>query len=211
MLIQWVENFLHRQHTLCIPNGGMKLANAMEHAVREHLARLRDESAAADEACWCPLCRADMMALSLSTLPPRYATRRIGSHQADPHHATTVGELVEKAVQRVGRFPKHAAGAAVAAGEPIWVINFPLEESFRAVDAMVRSRDDVCDCWNCRCDMVAFALNRYPPRYGVEHRGVTQLLEKDRDRMRAELASFLNLSLQVVAAVPRHEFSTATI
>jgi hypothetical protein len=76
---------------------------------------------------------------------------------------------------------------------------------------MLRSRDDQCDCWNCRCDMVAFALNRYPPRYGVEHQGRTHLLEKDRDEMRAELASFLDLSLRVVAAVPRHEFSTATI
>jgi hypothetical protein len=189
----------------------MKLANAMEQAVRAHLARLREESAGGDETCWCPLCRADMMALALSSLPPRYATRRSGAQQADPQQAATVGELVDKAVVRVGRFPKHAAGAAVAAGEPVWVVNFPLEESFRAVDAMVRSRDDVCDCWNCRCDMVAFALNRYPPRYGVEHRGMTHLLDKDRDQMRTELASFLDLSLRVVSAVPRHEFSTATI
>ncbi|HWR97334.1 MAG TPA: late competence development ComFB family protein [Candidatus Methanoperedens sp.] len=189
----------------------MKLANAMEQAVRTHLNQLREGSAGADETCWCPLCRADMMALALSTLPPRYATRRAVAHQADPHQAATVGTLIGQAVRRVERFPKHAAGAAIAAGEPVWVVNFPLEESFRAVDAMIRSRDGVCDCWNCRCDMVAFALNRYPPRYGVEHRGVTHLLEKDRDQMRTELASFLDLSLRVVAAVPRHEFSTATI
>ena len=189
----------------------MKLANATEQEVRAHLSRLREESAGGDETCWCPLCRADMMALALSSLPPRYTTRRAGAHHPDPHHAATVGELVDKAVARVGRFPKHATGAAVAAGEPVWVVNFPLEESFRVVDAMVRSREDVCDCWNCRCDMVAFALNRYPPRYGVEHRGVTHLLEKDRNQMRDELVSFLDLSLRVVAAVPRHEFSTATI
>jgi hypothetical protein len=152
-----------------------------------------------------------MMALALSTLPPRYATRRPGAHHADPHQAAAVGELVDQAVRQVARFPKHGTGGALAAGEPVWVVNFPLEESFRVLDAMVRSRDDICDCWNCRCDMVAFALNRYPPRYGVEHRGVTHLLDKDREQMRAELASFLDLSLRVVAAVPRHEFSTATI
>lgn len=189
----------------------MKLANAMEQAVRAHLNQLREQSAGADETCWCPLCRADMMALALSSLPPRYATRRPGAHGHDADQAATVGEQVVQAVRKVGRFPKHTSGAAVAAGEPVWVVNFPLEESFRAVDAMVRSRDDVCDCWNCRCDMVAFALNRYPSRYGVEHRGVTHLLEKDREQMRVELASFLDLSLRVVATVPRHEFSTATI
>lgn len=189
----------------------MKLANIMEPAVRAHLNQLRDRSADGDETCWCPLCRADTMALALSTLPPRYATRRPGALPADPQHAATVGDLVEQAMRQVARFPKHAADAAVAAGEPVWVVNFPLEESFRVLDAMVRSRDDVCDCWNCRCDMVAFALNRYPPRYGVEHRGVTHLLERDREQMRTELASFLDLSVRVVAAVPRHEFSTATI
>jgi hypothetical protein len=189
----------------------MKLANAMEQAVRSHLNHLREGFADGDETCWCPLCRADMMALALSTLPPRYATRRPGAQPADPQHAATIGELVGQAVRQVGRFPKHGTGAALAAGEPVWVVNFPLEESFRVLDAMVRTRDDVCDCWNCRCDMVAFALNRYPPRYGVEHRGVTQLLDKDREQMRTELASFLDLSLRVVAAVPRHEFSTATI
>ena len=189
----------------------MKLANAMEQAVRGQLNVLRERAGSADDACWCPLCRADVMALALSSLPPRYATRRPGAHQPDPDHFATIAERVAEAVRKVARFPKHGAGAAVAAGEPVWVVNFPLEESFRAVDAMVRSRDDVCDCWNCRCDMVAFALNRYPPRYGVEHQGLTHLLETDRDQMRLELAWFLNLSLRVVATVPRHEFSTATI
>ncbi|HEY5998693.1 MAG TPA: late competence development ComFB family protein [bacterium] len=187
----------------------MKLANAMEQAVRAHLNLLRERSGDGDEACWCPLCRADMMALALSSLPPRYATRRPAGALPDPDDG--IAEQVAEAVRKVGRFPKHEAGVAVTAGEAVWVVNFPLEESFRAVDAMVRSRDDVCDCWNCRCDMVAFALNRYPSRYGVEHLGATHLLEKDRDQMRAELASFLDLSLRVVAAVPRHEFSTATI
>ena len=51
----------------------MKLSNSMEQAVRMHLNRLRAQSPAGDETCWCPLCRADMMALALTSLPP--ATR----------------------------------------------------------------------------------------------------------------------------------------
>jgi hypothetical protein len=57
--------------------------------------------------------------------------------------------------------------------------------------------------------MVAFALNRYPARYGVEHEGRTQLFEEQRERMRDELSSFLLHALKVVTTVPRHDFRTA--
>jgi hypothetical protein len=189
----------------------MKLVNAMEMTVKSHLQRLRAESPNGDETCWCPLCRADMMALALSSLPPRYATRRSHDLASDPKTAEAVLAEVLRAVRHVERYPKHPTGQAVAAGEPVWVVNFPLEESFRAVEAMIRSLDGACDCWNCRCDMVAFALNRYPARYGVEHGGITHLLDADREQMRDELASFLDLAMQVVLTVPRHEFLTASI
>ncbi len=189
----------------------MGLVNAMESTVKAHLKRLRSDSAFGDETCWCPLCRADMMALTLSALPPRYATRRPGLHDADTQLSADIRSQAAQAVRHVSRFPKHPQGAALAADAPVWVVNFPLEESFRAIDAMVRGQDGVCDCWNCRCDMVAFALNRYPARYGVEHEGQTHLLDRDRAQMRAELEGFLDLALRVVATVPRHEFSTATV
>jgi hypothetical protein len=189
----------------------MKLTNSMEPAVRFHLNRLRAAAAAGGGSCWCPLCRADMMALALTRLPPRYATRRPSEIVADPQMAAAVRDGVALARDQVERFPKHTKGAAVAAGEPVWVVNFPLEEAFRAVDAILRQHEGACDCWNCRCDMVAFALNRYPACYGVEHEGQTHLFEKDRVQMRLELESFLDLAARVVTTVPRHEFSTATI
>jgi hypothetical protein len=189
----------------------MKLINAMEQTVRAHLKRLREASVLGDETCWCPLCRADMMALALSSLPPRYATRRPNAADVDPAQAATVHGQILKAARHVASFPKHPKGAAVPAGEPVWVVNFPLEESFRAVDGMIRTHDGVCDCWNCRCDMVAFALNRYPSRYGVEHEGKTHLLDDERERIRVELSSFLDLALRVVTTVPRHEFQTAAV
>ena len=189
----------------------MKLTNAMEHVVRAHLNQLRAQSPAGDETCWCPLCRADMMALALSALPPRYATRRSGTVDAGPQTSAQVAEQVASALKRVQRFPKHVKGEAVAAGAPVWVVNFPLEEGFRAVDEILRRHDGACDCWHCRCDMVAFALNRYPARYGVEHEGRTHLFEDDRLQMHHELSSFLDLAVRVVTTVPRHEFSTATV
>lgn len=183
----------------------MKLLNSMEPVVRKHLNRMRSQSREGHETCWCPLCRADMMALALTSLPPRYATTRYGSVETEALTATAVQDGLAQARQQVEERPKHARGDAVAVGEPVWVVNFPLEEGFRAVDLLLRKHDDACDCWNCRCDMVAFALNRYPARYGVEHEGRTLLIDADRERMRDELLSFLDIAVKVVMAVPRHD------
>ena len=187
----------------------MKLMNCMEHEVRVHLNRLRDLSPASDETCWCPLCRADMMALALSSIPPRYATRRPQDIEIDDQAKSVIHQKVAIARRQVERLPKHQRGAAVAAGEPVWVVNFPLEEGFRTVDAILRRHDNACDCWHCRCDMVAFALNRYPARYGVEFEGKTHLFEEDREQMREELSSFLDLAVTVVTTVPRHDLKPA--
>lgn len=186
----------------------MKLSNSMEPAVRKHLSRIRAQSPAGDETCWCPLCRADMMALALTSLPPRYATCRPCDVEIEARMAAAIRDEVALARRQVERHPKHAKGVPVAAEEAVWVVNFPLEEGFRAVDAILRQHDSACDCWSCRCDMVAFALNRYPARYGVEHEGRTQLLEEHRERMRDELSSFLVHAVQVVTTVPRHEIRT---
>lgn len=182
----------------------MKLTNGMEQAVKARLHNLREQLAGEEGICWCPLCRADMMALALSTLPPRYYTRRGADIETDPPLATALREEVDRAVRHVGRYPKHPQGAAVPAGDPVWVVNFPLEESFVAVESLFQERRPSCDCWKCRCDVVAFTLNRYPARYGVEHQGKTHLLDGDRVLMRQELSSFLGLAYQVVTTVPRH-------
>jgi hypothetical protein len=187
----------------------MKLSNSMEQAVRTHLDRMRAESPTADESCWCPLCRADTMALALTSLPPRYATSRYGSVDLEAQTATAVHEGLVQARRQVERRPRHAEGDAVATGEPVWVVNFPLEEGFRVVETILRRHEDACDCWNCRCDIVAFALNRYPARYGVEHKGQTHLFEADRERMREELSSYLDVAVKVVTAVPRHDLRPA--
>ena len=212
------QSLAHNLHMICAnivtsyreaTSDSMKLSNTMEQAVRTHLNKIRAQSAAGDETCWCPLCRADMMALALTSIPPRYATRRSGDADVEARTATAVHEGVARARRQVQRFPKHPKGAAVAAGKAVWVVNFPLEESFRAVDEILRRHDGACDCWNCRCDMVAFALNRYPARYGVEHEGQTHLFEDDRERMRDELTSFLDLAVKVVTTVPRHDSKPA--
>lgn len=183
----------------------MKLTNAMEHAVKIQLSQIQEAYADDGPVCWCPLCRADMMALSLSSLPPRYGTMHIPAVDTDSTNSTAVREEVSRALLRVERNPKHPRGNAVSTTEPVWVVNFPLEESFHVLDSLIREQKDSCGCWQCRCDMVAFALNRYPAKYGVEHQGRTHLLEEEREQMRRELSSFLNLAMNVITEIPHHK------
>ena len=183
----------------------MKLTNAMEPAVKAHLNRLRIEFHDAAAICWCPLCRADMMAFALSALPPRYGTRRNAAVAPGSEQDTAVAEEVSRAVRKISLHPKHTPDAPAPDQDPVFVVNFPLEESFRAVDALIEPDAETCSCWDCRCDAVAFALNRYPARYGVEHHGETHLRESDRVIMREELGQFLGIARRVVATVPRHQ------
>lgn len=188
----------------------MELTNAMEQAVRVYVNQLQNQSTGSDETCWCSLCQADIIALTLSSLTPHYSIRHPDIDDLDPAVTTAVGKAANLARRQVSRFPKHLRSGATAAGEPAWVVNFTLEEVFRAVDEILRHDDRACGCRYCRCDMAAIVLNRYPARYGVEHGGKTQLFEKDRALIRQELSKFLDLALQVVWASPRHRVRIAT-
>lgn len=188
----------------------MELTNAMEQSVRVYVNGLRDQSNGGDETCWCPLCHADVIALTLSSLAPHYAIRHPVIDDVDPAVTTAVGEVATLARSQVSRFPKHLHSGAIAAGEPAWVVNFTLEEGFRAIDEVLRHDDRVCGCRYCRCDIAAIVLNRYPARYGVEHGGETHLFEEDRVLIRYELSKFLDLAVRTVRSAPRHRVQPAT-
>ena len=123
--------------------------------------------------------------------------------------AEVIQDEVARAIKLVEGSPRHARGSAVATGEPVWLVNVPLEEGFRAIVAILRRHDGVCDCWNCRCDMVALALRHYPARYGVEHAGYIHLFEEDLGRMRDELSLLLDRAVTVIATAPHHDLSPA--
>ncbi len=39
------------------------------------------------------------------------------------------------------------------------------------LDEILAERQDLCKCEKCRLDMMAWALNRLPPKYVVTHKG----------------------------------------
>lgn len=63
-----------------------------------------------------------------------------------------------------------------------------------------------CECERCQADIVAFALNRLPPRYYVSLKGEVMThfesqMAPDRARVLTEIVS----GAQVVAAYPSHK------
>ena len=60
----------------------MSIKNEMEQLVREEVRRARQSGVQKKEACWCPLCETDVVALSLTLLPPLYCRAETYGHAA---------------------------------------------------------------------------------------------------------------------------------
>ncbi|HEX5177970.1 MAG TPA: late competence development ComFB family protein [Gemmatimonadaceae bacterium] len=66
---------------------------------------------------------------------------------------------------------------------------------------------ELCDCDNCRTDVIAFALNAARPRYsgGTDVGQALISVDLQRDQTRAALAVIVLDAMQRVAANPRHK------
>lgn len=178
--------------------------NLMEDIVRSEVLSHRQKSTDTEGICWCKLCIADMQALALSSLPPQYVTRRepLAGDSAALHGAVDVE--VGRAIRLVGGHPKHSSACDGAAADAVAIVNYSFEIGFSAIEDRMQVRNQGCDCWECRCDAVAFALNRFPPQYGVAFSGRSAFPESNRKQMTEEMAPFLDLGVQIAAALPRH-------
>jgi len=177
--------------------------NLMESAVQQALQAHRQSCLGGDSACWCSLCTSDMQALALTALPPLYVTRRGGIVPDDPAHAPAIREEVERAVGRVESNRKHGKGTASCGS--VALVNFALEVGFVTIEERLQNIVGACDCWDCRCDAIAFALNRFPARYGVAIDGHSPFTEAYRHQMGDEMSSFLDLGVHIVSSLPRHD------
>lgn len=178
--------------------------NATELAVDNELRRLRDSGPVAAAPCWCAACQADVRALSLSTLPPNYCTTFDFEEIIERTGTQKVRETVAVAVERVARFPKHRRMNGRSGLPELRVINFSLEEGSTIIDELATTEKCSCDCPSCRTDTLAYALNRYPSKYGVERSGQIDFPKSERETIRRELSSIMSQAVSVVASRPRH-------
>lgn len=182
----------------------MRPKNIMEDAVQGALFTHRQAGPGGDTGCWCPLCTADVQALALSSLPPRYVTRRRCDAGEEHGRHDAVRDQVARAVQRVGSNRKHDAGTDVSTTLSVAVVNVALEVGFALMEERLQGLSGTCECWDCRCDAIAFALNRFPAQYGVAIDGKSRFHEGSRRQMAEEMVGFLDLGIQVVTAHPLH-------
>ena len=182
----------------------MDIKNDMEHLVKAEVRTRRDCSAKELACCWCCLCEADVLALALNNLPPRYCHQRNFGYAASQGLGNAVKSAVSRAIQKVSQRPKHRPGKPLSCSEDVRLDNFAQTIGAALVGSVLTRESSACDCEQCRADALAYALNRYPPKYGVSYGGHASYQSNYEDFIRHEVGQELVQAMTVVQARPHH-------
>jgi hypothetical protein len=101
--------------------------------------------------------------------------------------------------------PKHRPGARERVRDEVSLVNYTYEVLAPMVGPALGLSATRCTCQECRFDTLAYALNRYPAKYGVNMGGRRSLHSTYLDFMRYELGMLVNHAARVVAAHPHHQ------
>ena len=183
----------------------MSIKNEMEHLVREEVVRARKVGGPNYSGCWCPLCETDIVALALTLLPPLYCRAETYGHAANVISPGKISDAVQSALKRVSLCPKHRAGASLGYREDVQLVNYTVEVGSPLVGPALSRSPSPCDCDDCRADALAYALNRYPSKYGVIRGGRRSLHPTYLDFMRYELGMLISQAARVVSSRPHHQ------
>ena len=175
----------------------------MEALVRDEVAAARAEGGADARGCWCGLCETDVVALALTLLPPLYCRPGSAGTAATLVKAGKIHDAVRAAIRRVSLRPKHRAGAPGARRE-LSLVNYTFDVGADMVGLALGRAAAACSCEGCRSDTLAYALNRYPAKYGVVQAGRRSLHPTHIDFMRYELGMLIHQAARVVTARPHH-------
>jgi len=181
----------------------MDVYNEMEELVREALREIREGSEGSD-LCWCRLCETDVVALALSFLPPFYSRPGGQAWSAGLATSAKIHDAVQAAAKRVALRPKHRTGLMGPVRGEVGLVNYTYEVGLQVVGPAVMAAQGGCSCPQCRADTLAYALNRYPPKYGVSAGGRRSLHPTYVDFMRHELGLLVAQAARVVGAKPNH-------
>jgi len=183
----------------------MSIKNEMEQLVRDEVARTRKESGPGYGGCWCRLCEIDIVALTLTLLPPLYCRTATYGHAAGLIKAGTISDAVQSALKRVSLWPKHRPGTLPTLRDGISLVNYTFEVGSQMVGPALGLSASGCNCDACHSDTLAYALNRYPAKYGVVRDGQRSLHPTYLDFMRYELGMLINQAARVVSSRPHHD------
>jgi len=182
----------------------MAIKNDMEFLVRSELRRVVERSGENDAVCWCPLCEMDILALALNQLPPRYCHEKNFGCAGSQGFGNDVRSAVARAVQKVSRRPKHRPGRPLSSSDDIRMENYAQKIGSALVGTILSPESSACACDQCQADTLAFALNRYSPKYGVSYGGRESYQENYADFIRHEIGQSLTQAVAVVREHPHH-------
>jgi len=180
------------------------IKNDMEHLVRLEVGRRKKKAKEGQGACWCPRCEADVIALAVNMLPPRYCRGVNFGHAASEGLGGLVVRAVDKAVDKVSHRPKHRPGAPDRFRSEARLEDFGLKIGCTIVRHSLVSASAACSCEACQADALALALNKYPPKYGVSSPGRASYQSNFEDFIRHEIGLVLAQACRVVCANPHH-------
>jgi hypothetical protein len=183
----------------------MSIKNEMEQLVRDEVASARKAAGPGYTGCWCPLCEMDIVALALTLLPPMYCRGEGHGTAAGLIKAGKISDAVQSALRRVGTWPKHRPGTLPAMRDEVSLVNYTFEVGTSMVGPALEQCAAGCNCESCRADTLAYALNRYPAKYGVIHAGRRSLHPTHIDFMRYELGMLIHQAARVVSSRPHHQ------
>jgi competence protein ComFB len=182
----------------------MAIKNDMEFHVRAEAQRRRERSEKEPDVCWCSLCEVDILALALNQLPPRYCHERNFGCTATLKLGDDVRHAVARAVQKVSRRPKHRPGRPLSSDDDIRMENYAQKIGSTLVGTVLSPESAACACAQCQADTLAYALNRYPPKYGVSYGGRESYQANYEDFIRHEIGQALAQAMAVVRERPHH-------
>ena len=183
----------------------MGIRNEMEQLVRDEVSRAKTEGGPGYAGCWCTLCEIDIVALALTLLSPLYCRTGTYGHAVGPIRAGTISDAVQSALKRVDIWPKHRPGALPTMRDEIALINYTYEVGSQMVGPALGRSATGCICDECRFDTLAYALNRYPAKYGVSRGGQRSLHPTYLDFMRYELGMLIHQAARVVSSHPHRD------
>ncbi len=182
----------------------MAIKNEMEFLVKAEVQRCQERSGKEEDVCWCSLCETDVVALALNQLPPRYCHEKNYGYVVSQGGAEEVRGVVSRAVQKVSQRPKHRPGKPQFLVPDIRMENYAKKFGDMVLGAVLSPGMSACACDQCRADTLAYALNRYPPKYGVSYGGRESYQSNYEDFIRHEIGQVLTESVKVIRERPHH-------
>lgn len=84
--------------------------------------------------------------------------------------------------------------------------NYMEEIVIEELDLILKERDDICKCDQCRQDIISYALNQLPPKYISTRKGeIYTRLENFKFQNQVDIVKALTEAINRVGNNPHHE------